>query len=464
MIRIFGHYVSRVFIGLGLAEFMVLAFSLLAGYYVRLSASLDPATAPPAEVGTAALAYAVVTVTAMTAVGLYQRGLPWGAGFLVRIGLALLLSGVAMAPIYYVFPELDIGGGVMVFALLFSLVGVLAIRSLFLRFAGSDALNHRVLVLGTGRSAGLIAELEGPQQQFNVVGYVNLGDAEERVPQERQTALDGRLFDLMIRRDADELVIAVDDRRKRLPVDDILDCKMSGIKVLDLPTFFEKEASLINIDIVNPSWIFFSTGFYTNPFMERGKRLMDIFGALVLLFVGLPFMAVVAAAIFLESRCRGPVLYSQERVGKGGQPFRLYKFRSMRTDAEADGIARWATLDDDRITRVGRLIRKTRLDELPQLYNVLRGQMSLVGPRPERPKFVRELASKIRLYNERHRVKPGLTGWAQLQYSYGSSEDDAKKKLEYDLYYVYVKNCSVFLDLVILLQTVEVVLWGKGAR
>jgi sugar transferase (PEP-CTERM system associated) len=462
MIRIFGHYISRVFIGLGLAEFLVLAFSMLAGYYVRLSASLDPAAAPPTEVGAAALAYAVVTVTAMTAVGLYQRGLPWGAGFLVRIGLALLLSGVAMAPIYYAIPELDIGRGVMIFALLFSLVGVLAIRSLFLRFAGSDALNHRVLVLGTGRSAGLIEDMEGPQQQFNVVGYVNLGDADERISAERQTILEGRLFDLMLGHDADELVVAVDDRRKRLPVDDILDCKMSGIKVLDLPTFFEKEASLINIDIVNPSWIFFSSGFYTNPFMERGKRLMDIFGALTLLVLFLPFTLMAAIAILVESRGRGPILYSQERVGKGGKPFRLYKFRSMRTDAEADGVERWATQDDNRITGVGRFIRKARLDELPQLYNVLRGQMSLVGPRPERPNFVRELASKIRLYNERHRVKPGLTGWAQLQYAYGSSEDDAKKKLEYDLY--YVKNCSIFLDLVILLQTVEVVLWGKGAR
>ncbi len=326
MIRIFGHYVSRVFIGLGLAEFLVLAFSMLAGYYVRLSASLDPAVAPPTEVGAAALAYAVVTVTAMTAVGLYQRGLPWGAGFLVRIGLALLMSGVAMAPIYYAFPELDIGRGVMIFALLFSLVGVLAIRSLFLRFAGSDALNHRVLVLGTGRSASLVEDMEGPQQQFNVVGYVNLGDADERIPAKRQTVLEGRLFDLMLGHDADELVVAVDDRRKRLPVDDILDCKMSGIKVLDLPTFFEKEASLINIDIVNPSWIFFSSGFYTNPFMERGKRLMDIFGALTLLVLFLPFTLMAAIAILVESRGRGPILYSQERVGKGGSRFGCTNF------------------------------------------------------------------------------------------------------------------------------------------
>jgi sugar transferase (PEP-CTERM system associated) len=291
---------------------------------------------------------------------------------------------------------------------------------------------------------------------------VNLGDVEERIPRQRQAVLDGRLLEFMAAHDADEIVVAVDDRRRRLPVDDILDCKMSGISVLDLSSFFEQHGSFVNIEIVQPSWFIFSTGFSARPLVAAAKRGLDLAGASALLLVGLPAMVLVALAILIECGGRGSVLFHQRRVGLQGRTFLLHKFRSMREDAEADGIARWAQLGDSRVTRVGKFIRKTRLDEMPQLFNVLRGEMSLVGPRPERPEFVAELSQRLRFYDERHRVKPGLTGWAQLNYQYGSSIDDSKRKLEYDLY--YVKNCSLFLDLVILLETVEVVLWGKGAR
>jgi exopolysaccharide biosynthesis polyprenyl glycosylphosphotransferase len=231
---------------------------------------------------------------------------------------------------------------------------------------------------------------------------------------------------------------------------------------MDLVSFFEKEASLVNLDVLQPSWLIFSPGFQRRPLVDAGKRALDLVGATVMLLLGSPVMVAVALGVWIESHGRGPILFHQTRVGLGERPFRLHKFRSMRADAEADGVARWATVGDPRVTRLGRFLRRTRLDELPQLFNVLRGEMSLVGPRPERPEFVAELSGRLRYYRERHRVKPGLTGWAQLNYQYGSSIDDAKKKLEYDLY--YVKNASLFLDLVILLETVEIVLWGKGAR
>ena len=462
MIRVFGHYISRIFIGLGAVEFVVLWLSLLAGYYIRIEARLEGLVVAFPTVTSLALGYAAITVLAMIAVGLYQRGLPWGAGFVLRILMAFALSFTATVLLFYAVPNVTLGRGVVGLTLLFSLVGVLSVRSLFLRFAGSDVFHHRVLVLGVGRHAAGIRDLEGTDQLFRVVGFVNLGEPEEAIPPNRQVRLDGTLVELMVARDADELVVAVDDRRKRLPVDDILDCKMSGMQVMDLVSFFEKEASLVNLDVLQPSWMIFSPGFQRRPLVDLAKRTLDVVGATVMLLGGLPVMAAVALGILIESRGRGPILFHQTRVGLNGQPFKLYKFRSMRADAEADGVARWATVGDPRVTRFGRFIRKTRLDEMPQLMNVLRGEMSLVGPRPERPEFVADLASRLRYYQERHRVKPGLTGWAQLNYQYGSSIDDAKKKLEYDLY--YVKNASLFLDLVILLETVEIVLWGKGAR
>jgi len=462
MIRVFGHYISRIFIALGIVEFAVLWLSFLAGYYIRVEADLEQFAAPFPVVSSLASGYAVITMLAMIAVGLYQRGLPWGAGFVLRIAMSFGLSITATALLFFAVPDLTLGRASIGLTLLFSLVGILSVRSLFLRFAGSDAFHHRVLVLGTGRSASLINELEGPDQLFRVVGFVNLGDAEEQVPGARQVKIESSLFQTMLAREADELVVAVDDRRRRLPVDDILDCKMSGMQVMDLASFFEKEASLINLDVLQPSWMIFSSGFQWRPVTSLEKRALDLTAASLLLLIGLPVILLVALGVWIESGGRGPILFHQTRVGLGGKPFRLHKFRSMRVDAEADGVARWATLGDPRVTRFGRFLRKTRLDEMPQLFNVLRGEMSLVGPRPERPEFVAELSARLRYYPERHRVKPGLTGWAQLNYQYGSSIDDAKKKLEYDLY--YVKNASLFLDLVILLETVEIVLWGKGAR
>lgn len=463
MIRLFGHYVSKAFLWLGLLEFLVSFYALVAGFYVRFAWENIPAPDTPHSIWLTATLYAVLVSISMVAVGLYQRGLPFSAGVLVRLGLSFTFAGMAMSVLFYSFPDLFLGRGVMAFAVLFSFGGLLATRGLFFRVVGADARLHKILVLGTGKNAKLISQLDGGPQGFTVVGYVLLSaDDDCEIDDERCLKKDRELIDLVQEHDADEIVVAPDDRRMKLPINELLDCKMSGIKVLDLQTFFEKETSRIKLDILYPSWIVFSGGFQRGGLGESGKRLFDILAGLIILALGFPLMVLVALAIALESKGRGSVFFHQTRVGLNGDLFRVHKFRSMRMDAESDGVARWASKNDSRITRVGAIIRKTRLDELPQVFNVLSGEMSLVGPRPERPEFVEELRKEIPFYDERHRVKPGLTGWAQLCYQYGASIDDARNKLEFDLY--YVKNSSFFLDLIVLLETVEVVLWGKGAH
>ena len=349
--------------------------------------------------------------------------------------------------------------------MIFSLAGILILRAVFFHFAGVESRKHRVLVLGTGVNAARIASMEenSPHQLgFTVVRYVRLEEGHSIISDDRQTELTGSLLDLVFELEINEIVIAVDDRRKGLPVDDILDCKMSGIVIFDLLTFFEKETSRVNIDLLHPSWIYYSPGFNVGVIGQNGKRLLDISVSALMIMMLSPFFVIITLLSLIGSLGRHPVFYHQSRVGQNGRTFRVHKFRSMKPDAESDGVARWATSNDTRVTMLGNFIRKTRLDELPQLFNVLKGDMTLVGPRPERPEFVLELEKQIPYYRERHRVKPGVTGWAQLRYQYGSSLEDSKQKLQYDLY--YVKNANIFLDLVILLETVEVVLMGKGAR
>ena len=462
MIRLFGHYVSKLYLLLGVVEFLVMFYSLLAGFHMRFSVVAADRMETPETLSYTAMAYAAAMTISMISVGLYQRGLPFSAGLLVRIGLSFLIASVAMSVVFYTFPDLVVGRGVMGYAMLFTFVGVLGLRSLFFRLTYSRAQLTNVLVLGTGRQAQMIAELEPRQPGFRVVGYVPVNEQETDIQVERWLPYDRPLMEIVLAHEIDEIVVAPDDRRLRLPVDDILDCKMSGTMVLDLLSFFEKETSRIKLDVLHPSWIFFSDGFQLSGLAQYAKRALDLSAGVLIFLLSWPAMLLVAVAIWLESGARAPILFHQVRVGLNGREFRVHKFRSMRTDAEADGVARWATKDDSRITRVGAFIRKTRLDELPQVFNVLRGEMSLVGPRPERPEFVQQLAKEMPFYTERHRVKPGLTGWAQLSYPYGATVDDARNKLEFDLY--YVKNASVFLDLIILLETVEVVLWGKGAH
>jgi sugar transferase (PEP-CTERM system associated) len=264
------------------------------------------------------------------------------------------------------------------------------------------------------------------------------------------------------RHEVDEIVVAMNDRRAAFPVRELLDCRLAGIDVTDLSTFLERETGRVRLDVLNPGWLIFGEGFKRGSFRLQSARVVDLVAASGLFILTCPLMVATLLAIKLEDGWRSPIFYQQERVGFGGRIFRLLKFRSMRVDAEAAGQAQWAQKNDSRVTRVGAVIRKLRIDELPQILNVLRGEMGLVGPRPERPQFVKQLAEKIPYYIERHSVKPGITGWAQLCYPYGSSERDALEKLQYDLY--YIKNSNLLWDLAIIAQTLEVVVMGKGAR
>lgn len=404
-----------------------------------------------------------VTV-AMACFGLYQthgRHNHWD--FLLRLMLSFVLAGVVLVVVYYLLPGLYIGRGVLALSLVLGFIVVLSLRQLARHFFMSDIFRRRIVVLGAGNNASLINSTlrrRSDRQSFLIVGFMELPGQQSAVPDLQRIPSGTRLVDLVVERQIHELVVAPDERRGGLPMEEMLRCAQMGIAVTELSTFFEREAGLVKLGVVDPSWLVFSGGFDHSLPRRVSKRLFDIVAAATLLALTWPIMLIVAPVVALESGF--PILYWQSRVGKGGQPFNLVKFRSMRVDAEGDGKARWAAVDDDRSTRFGRFMRRTRLDELPQLFNVLAGHMSFVGPRPERPQFVGMLNEEIRFYHVRHSVKPGLTGWAQLRYPYGASVRDAEEKLKFDLF--YVKNHGFVFDLMILLQTVEVVLFRRGAR
>lgn len=450
---------------------IVLEFAALAlGVY--LAAELryygDPATLTEFLAGLwyRAAIFASALIGGMAALGLYQQHLRerW-FGLLARQLVGFVFGSVALVVLYYLLPDLVIGRGVFSIALLIGFAAALGLRLMIERLIDIEQLKRRVLVLGAGENASLIPSRmrrRTDRRGFIVVGFVRMGGDEVRVPAERLLELDEPLRAFVERLQINEIVIGPDDRRQSLPMDELLDCRQAGIAVSTLASFFEREQGLIALSLADPSWFVFSHGFDASPLRRAVKRVFDVcVGSLVLLLTW-PIMLGTALAIRLESGRGQPILYRQERVGEHGRTFELVKFRSMRTDAERDGVARWASRDDNRVTRVGRVIRRLRFDELPQLWNILHGDMSVVGPRPERPQFVADLAHRIRYYDMRHAVKPGLAGWAQLRYPYGASTEDAVEKLKYDLF--YVKNQTLPFDLMILVQTVEVVLFGRGVR
>lgn len=345
----------------------------------------------------------------------------------------------------------------------FSWLGcILITRLIFLRLSASDLLKRRVVILGVGKRAlqiAKIAESDG-NRTFTPVAFISPAELGPCAGSSHAAAGDSldEMTQVAYRRRAQEVVVATDDRRG-LPLQQLLQCRLSGIRVTDYLDFVERETKTVDLDALQPGWFIFSDGFRQAGFARFVKRCFDVALSTVILLAALPLMVLTALLIVLDSP--GPVFYRQERVGLGGRPFTVFKFRSMRVDAE-NGVAQWAATKDPRITFVGGIIRKARIDELPQLFNVLRGDMSFVGPRPERPVFVEDFAQHIPFYTERHCVKPGITGWAQINYPYGASFEDARKKLAYDLY--YVKNQGLFLDLVIVIQTLRVILWADGAR
>ena len=449
MIRVFKHYVSHAVIVLG---FVDLALLLLAGelawdlriYQIGMGAQ------PFGERFGAILAFAVIVMTAMIGVGSYGAEALRSMRFATaRLLVAVSLGVIGMSLLDFLMQAETFWRSVLLYAMALAILFLVLNRLILGPLLGTSTFQRSVLVLGAGSRADRIRELA----RRKGVSFRVVPDARAR-----QTIPDlGRFVDEI---GASEVVLALEERRNSLPVKDLLRIKTRGLHVIDFSGFIERETGRVDLDTLNPSWLIFSDGFSSTRLASSiSKRVFDIVVSLLLL--GLTFPVLVLFAILIKLESPGPIFYRQTRVGLYGQTFEVVKLRSMRQDAEKDG-PKWAAENDPRVTRIGRIIRTVRIDEIPQAWSVLKGEMSFVGPRPERPQFVAQLEEMLPYYAERHMVKPGITGWAQINYPYGASTEDARQKLEYDLY--YAKNYSPFLDLLILLQTARVVLWPDGAR
>ncbi|MFC5568912.1 TIGR03013 family XrtA/PEP-CTERM system glycosyltransferase [Lysobacter yangpyeongensis] len=455
---------SRALLMLWLAEVGLLMLAVLAAAWLRFLRNPAGFALFFESAPSRALIFGLVITVSMVAFGLYQVHVRHNRmEFLVRLVLSFAFAGVALLVLYYLVPKTYIGRGVLAMSLALGLAEITLMRLLVDRLFKTDVFRRRILVLGAGDYANLIhtrLRRNADRRSFMVVGYLPIAGQPVQVPDKLLLNTDFSLSEIAEWLQVYEIVVAPDERRGALPMEEMLKCAQRGITITDLSTFFEREAGMVKLNVADPSWLAFSGGFDHSIPRRLNKRFFDLVAAGAVLLVTWPIMLLVALCIALESR--GPILYRQARIGENGRVFELIKFRSMRVDAESDGVARWASKNDDRTTRVGRIIRLSRLDELPQLFNILRGDMSFVGPRPERPQFVDMLSQEVRYYNVRHCVKPGLTGWAQLRYPYGASVQDAEEKLTFDLF--YVKNHGLVFDLLILLQTVEVVLFHRGSR
>lgn len=460
MFNIFRHYVPVILIIKTFIEFIILFLSIPLGYY--LAANFELTTINLYLVG---LLYACTIIIIMSSMGLYNRHMRENIkGVAIRSILVFVVAFFIMSSIFYTWPELSVSRLNFLYATLISVIGLWLNRISFLYFSNNNLLyRKKILVYGAGHRASLISNLrrKSDHRYFQCVGFIALPGELIKVDQTQIISMPDNLFEYVKKNHIEEIIVALDDKRKSLPIRDLLDCKVSGINVLELAAFFEQQTGRITLQSVHPSNLVFSTGFVYSIMDEKLKRLLDLSCASILLFITWPIMLLTIAAMKIESGFKGTILYKQVRVGQHNINFKIFKFRSMCEDAEKDG-AQWAQKNDCRLTKVGQFIRKYRIDELPQLFNVIKGEMSFVGPRPERPEFVKDFSTNIQFYEIRHFVKPGLTGWAQVCYPYGATDEDTKNKLEFDLY--YLKNFSLFLDILIILQTIQVVLWRQGSR
>lgn len=467
-VRVFNHHVHTSFYWLALVDAALFMLAFYAGAYLHFYLADDTALFQQyvQQIPTRALIFSGISIISISAMGLYVPRMREGtSGILVRttggFGAALLLVGGA----FFMMPEFELWSNVILYAVGISLALNIASRTAFTNVTDLDQFKRRVLVYGSGSAASTITSSmrrKTDRQGFTIVGFVRVDGEEPRITNERIINLRQPLAEYAEQTEIDQIVVALDNKRDQTPTDELFKCRLQGIKVMNLVNFFEQEAGKILVDFATPGWMTLTEDLRSDSSSKWTKRWFDIGASFVLLMATWPVMLVTALAIWLEDGFKAPVFFSQERVGLNGKAFRVLKFRSMSVDAEGDGKARWASKNDSRVTRVGSFIRRTRIDELPQIFNVLSGNMAFIGPRPERPEFVKQLAKQIPYYNSRHAVKPGITGWAQLCYPYGASEEDARQKLQYDLY--YVKNQSLFLDFMVTFSTVEVVLFGKGAR
>ena len=466
MLKVFQHHISVWMLIQLLADGVVCMAAILVAEQQVLGASHAALLPPSSELVMPAFAVALVMSLLYSAMGNYRRvELTVGWATTIRRALMAVAIGTLIAFIA-LRAEGDRGYALDVLgrAALYVAVGVIVVRSLVYLACDASIGARRVLIVGSGLEAQRVASdlKSGTRPQPWLVGFYPTGD------EAAIGASNARVFDrglsieqVVEKYRVDEVIVAAAERRGgSVPVDQLLACRIRGIPVIDLAGFYERTKGEVPTNSLRASWLIYGHGFAQGQWRRFIKRAFDIVSSSILLVVAFPVMALTAIAIKLESA--GPVIYRQERVGLGGRGFMCMKFRSMRDDAEQDGIARWATANDPRITAVGAFIRKTRIDELPQLISVLRGEMSMVGPRPERPCFVAQLKEQLPYYDIRHSVKPGITGWAQVRYRYGASVEDARKKHQFDLY--YVKNNSLLLDLLVLVETVSVVLFREGAH
>ena len=461
MIRLFKHYVPHAVLLLGLFDLILLVGAGEAAWQIRANQiGMDPG--PFDDRLPAMMFFAFVVHTAMISVGVYGADALRSMRFAVaRLLVAVSLAVLAISVLSFIAQDDTFWRSTLIYSMALSIVILTINRLLVGSLLGANAFRRRVIVLGSGDRAQRLRELGDLQESgFVIVSFITMNEGapvvEEAIPR-------GAIHDLtrfVENLGAGEVVLALEERRNSLPLKDLLRIKTTGVHVNDFSSFMERETGRVDLDTLNPSWLIFSDGFSSGRIVSSAaKRIFDILASSLLLLLTFPIILLFALAVKLDSK--GPAFFRQQRVGLFGQEFDVIKLRSMGVDAEKGGEAQWAQKNDPRVTRVGKFIRKTRIDELPQAWSVLKGQMSFVGPRPERPEFVSDLDDKLPYYAERHMVKPGITGWAQINYPYGASIEDSRCKLEYDLY--YAKNYTPFLDLLILLQTLRVVLWPEGA-
>lgn len=459
MVKIFNHYFRKRTL---LQFFFDVSIVLTTLVVSILSQVADPGSESLVVVSTSLL-LAVGILVINAGLGFYRRGhnltlAQSGA----RAALALCLSLPFAYGIFRLSP-LKLEDGKIFLMTLTAGVALMLINRVRVTQKSKTKTRQRVLIYGSGMRAKLVGRsLKMSDPNVDLLGYYpSPNEIESEVSAWGLLSPEKSLTDIVHEQKVDEIVVALTERRGgSMPLRELLDCKLRGVRVVDIATHFEKTLGQIRLDAVSAGWLIFGDGFEQGLVRTLIKRFYDIVGAVALIILSSPVMLITGFLIMLESS--GPVLYRQERVGLNGRLFNVTKFRSMRTDAEVDGKPRWASATDDRVTKVGKVIRRLRIDELPQLFNVLGGSMSLVGPRPERPYFVDKLTQEIPYFAVRQSVKPGVTGWAQVRYHYGASVEDSAEKLQYDLY--YVKNHTLFLDLIVLFETVGVVLTGQGAH
>ncbi len=466
MFKISNHYVSKIVFVLLFIEALILLGAAYAGASLRFLDMDAPISTPHVEhFLTSAIAFATAIIFSMSAMGMYQLDADEGLRhpFFMKLMPSFLMGFLILTIVFYVAPDLSFGRGILLLVFALSAIGIFLARMLFFKTSELQLLKSRIMFLGSGplaKECSDLAQRKSNYHRYHIAGYIPIAHEEVCVPEDGLLKVrDGdSLHALAKKYNVQEIVVSVQNRRGGFPMKELLDCKLRGLRVTDAATFFERETCQIRVDSLQPSWLIFGGGFdqsFIRTFMKRG---FDLVCSTIILILAFPLMLLAALAVKLEDR--GPVFYSQERVGKDGKTFFVHKFRSMRVDAEKGGKPQWAAQNDPRVTRVGNFMRKTRIDELPQILNVFKGEMSFVGPRPERPYFVEQLIDVVPYYNVRHSIKPGVTGWAQVRYGYGSSAEDALQKLQYDLY--YVKNNSLFLDVLVLIDTLKVVLFRSG--